>query len=1375
MVVAKGFGDFFRAKRISLGLNQREFCRRNGYDAGNISRLERGLAAPSRSAEILDDYAKSLKLTPGSEDWHRFYEMAAAATGTVPPQIAEKWANRDALPAVFRTLRNSPRRVGAWTNTIDLQEWAKYMDARSQFPILIRRLIHATSNSLRQIEFAAGEGSERKGWDGLVDAVVGTEYVPAGLSVWELGVGREPARKTQMDLRKRRGNPLGANPSEVTYISVTPRRWPRKSDWEKKTNELGVWKKVCVYDADNLEAWLELAPAVDVWFARLIGKRTEGMVDADEYWKNLTALSEPGLKPGVFLTSRDEELKALDQWLLGPPSSLAIEARSPAEVIDFLAAHLARLDDAKRDSIASRVVIVESRAAWGVLADQAEALILAAKPGFALDAEDVAAAVRNGHHVLLCSERFSTGQSATLTLPGPYVYDLEKALQVSGFAGDEAARRARDCGGSLTVLKRRLSQFPSTTEPEWSRPAAAGDLAPLTLIGSWQETSTADQAIVARVSGRDYTQIAETVSRWSTSPDPPVIRVLGSWSLTSREDSWVLLARRLRTDQLQRWEESAIEVLTSDDATLDLDVARRAGLNAHGRKPTYSAALRGGIAESLALLASRPDEPGGNKASEAARARRIVRRVLGGSPGLQRWASLGRQLPMLAEAAPDEFLAAVNAELSEPESDIVRLLTTGRDEVFSRWMHAGLIWALETLAWNSSFLSPASLILARLAEVASGAQSSSSPARSLVRIFLPWLPQTAAGVEARTKALDRISERFPSAAWRLLLDLLSKIHGTSTPTRRPSWRDWTASWKRGVTNSDYWTQVAFCGNRLLEMAGADADRWADLIAHIAELPPNSRRDAMSRLAAIDVTEMTSDQRRRLTAGLRAQVRRNRAHPDAHWAIASEEALELERAIAHVEPDDQVTRNAWLFARWPELLNPYGDDWSLEEAERELAGRRRQALKDVLAVGGIPRILVLAAAAEDAWCVGFELATADLVDEAEVLPGLLAGATAPAVEFARGYARGRFESKGKGWDWAMSLSLEHWSAEQAASWAMALPAERRAWQLVERHGAGACDIYWKAITQIHDVHDPADIEHAVTKLLRQGRPLTAMHVLSMALHRKVQVRSGMFFDALEAVRPESEDDDLRGIAAGHSIEHIFRHLQTVDEKVDLARLARLEFIFLRLLDGPLAWPVTLRRTLASDPAYFADVLKLAFRSSHDTEMPVTETTDDEKRRAASAFELLHTWDTLPGFDEAANAVNATILHDWVATARRLCRESGHLEVCDYQIGELLSRAPNESDGSWPCVPVRDVIEETESEELTEGLVIGRLNTRDVCGKLPIEGGGQERSLAAQYVRSAEACEAEWPATAVALRRIAQDYEIEAGREDAAAEAHRLGRW
>ena len=70
------FGAFFQETRKGLGLTLREFCRQNGFDSGNVSRIERGLSLPPKAEEVLQKYAKALKMKQGTDHHNRFLDLA---------------------------------------------------------------------------------------------------------------------------------------------------------------------------------------------------------------------------------------------------------------------------------------------------------------------------------------------------------------------------------------------------------------------------------------------------------------------------------------------------------------------------------------------------------------------------------------------------------------------------------------------------------------------------------------------------------------------------------------------------------------------------------------------------------------------------------------------------------------------------------------------------------------------------------------------------------------------------------------------------------------------------------------------------------------------------------------------------------------------------------------------------------------------------------------------------------------------------------------------------------------------------------------------------------------------------------------------------
>jgi len=99
------FGALFRECRTRLGVTLRSFCRQHGFDAANISRIERGLVPPPTSRKKLEQYADALGLGRGSDEWFEFFDRAAASQGRLPADLMTDRELVPKLPLVFRTLR----------------------------------------------------------------------------------------------------------------------------------------------------------------------------------------------------------------------------------------------------------------------------------------------------------------------------------------------------------------------------------------------------------------------------------------------------------------------------------------------------------------------------------------------------------------------------------------------------------------------------------------------------------------------------------------------------------------------------------------------------------------------------------------------------------------------------------------------------------------------------------------------------------------------------------------------------------------------------------------------------------------------------------------------------------------------------------------------------------------------------------------------------------------------------------------------------------------------------------------------------------------------------------------------------------------------
>src|SRR5438552_14579509 len=97
------FGKFIKELRARQRLGLREFCLENGYDPSNWSKIEREVLPPPRDEATLRAWARQLGLKPGTDDWLKFFDLAAVDSGRIPDYVLKDEELVAQLPVFFRT------------------------------------------------------------------------------------------------------------------------------------------------------------------------------------------------------------------------------------------------------------------------------------------------------------------------------------------------------------------------------------------------------------------------------------------------------------------------------------------------------------------------------------------------------------------------------------------------------------------------------------------------------------------------------------------------------------------------------------------------------------------------------------------------------------------------------------------------------------------------------------------------------------------------------------------------------------------------------------------------------------------------------------------------------------------------------------------------------------------------------------------------------------------------------------------------------------------------------------------------------------------------------------------------------------------------
>lgn len=164
---------------------------------------------------------------------------------------------------------------------------------------------------------------------------------------------------------------------------------------------------------------------------------------------------------------------------------------------------------------------------------------------------------------------------------------------------------------------------------------------------------------------------------------------------------------------------------------------------------------------------------------------------------------------------------------------------------------------------------------------------------------------------------------------------------------------------------------------------------------------------------------------------------------------------------------------------------------------------------------------------------------------------------------------------------------------------------------------------------------------------------------------------------------------------------------------------------------------LHNELANNPEFFIDVLKCAYKPDSDEiiEEERKELTEEQiQNRAMQAYQLLHSWDKIPGVDEAYNIDN-DFLTTWVQKVRALAIQCGRIEVADMQIGQVLAQYPETID-SWPPDEICNVIETINTDSIKRNFSSATFNKRGSSSRGPFDGGDIERSHAKGYEEDAK---------------------------------------
>lgn len=1247
-----------------------------------------------------------------------------------------------------------------WIDEKALETWATFLNAREMVMAMLADLIRATIDDASRFRFPSGEVSQVRGWDGDLETAEAKGFVPAGKSKWEFGTG-PGAPKANADYEKRTNQTPAEEMGENTLVLVNLGCWdtPRKKipEWEDDRRREGKWKDVKYIDGIQLVQWLKSHPAIAARYARNVLKLApqDGALSTDEYWDEFSTQFRPQLSEKVVIADRKQEADALIARLQGQPDSFMLGAETSEEVIAFAVAAIRSADPAVRETLESRTLIVRSEAAARFLAMHTKMVFIAVGA-----AETLVGVLAKNCPVLSAA----TGAQAKRSpiLKRPTASGMVPGFIEMGLDHGQGYELAHRCGRSLIILRRLIRNAP-VAEPAWVSHASV--LKPALLAGGWSSDLPADCEVLKELGGlANYGAMEGVLMPTLGIADRPIDREADVWQVRAPVDAFYFYGRELTEEDLTRLREAIVKVFGKQPE----QPARGQKFNpAKAATDGHSRWLRDGLALTLLIIASMHEVADLHVKGRSPQ--QYVDEVIKALPD---WGKshhsivrLGDQTALLAEAAPNPFLTALESMLEGVPEQIAQIFESERDRYFGPSSpHLHFLWALEAIAWDPRYLNRAVIVLAKLGQLDPEPDSNhlNRPINSLRHILLGWSPKTYALQPQRIACLDAVLAVCPSVGWQLLKKLLPRYHDSSSHTQHPKLRDLAPEQPEEITFGLVWDFETAVVDRALAAAGDDESRINVFIKAMGQMQPLNRAKVLAHIDSYLAVHQTTEGCA-IWHALKDEATRNEYFCESDWALTAEDISAVQDLVERHRPTDPLVSDRHAFDDWTPHVGKYDPNAEFLDDSTDL---RKDVVQRVLARDGVPGILKLSKMVKLPDLLGQVLGQVSMSIEQmfQLMQGALQPESPPSLSYY--VSSFGFEKFGDQWkDVFHDCVLPHvGDSTVKAKLLLGWPATRSTWAYVEVLGSEIREQYWRHLGRLPLESSIEDLLFAIEQLRSVKRDI---EVLGMLYKRVKDMPTSVLIDLLaRGVSQMSDGLQSQGSMLSY---HVGLALKELRARIDVEKIeiAKLEYAYFPLLRHERE-PLTIYSLLASNPEMFVEVLSHVFRSKNASEDEVL--TEEMKVRAGISYEVLSEFKDVPGHHD--KKIDFNELSDWVIKVRKMAAAKGLCEIGDQRIGFIMAHAPQDTEEPfWPPSPVCQVIEAAASVQIERGFAIECFNKRGVFGRGINEGGVQEWQLAETYRGWADATQ-KFPRTSAILTDISDHWSHSAEQADVEAEQSKL---
>lgn len=881
------------------------------------------------------------------------------------------------------------------------------------------------------------------------------------------------------------------------------------------------------------------------------------------------------------------------------------------------------------------------------------------------------------------------------------------------------------------------------------------ELALLCLIGEFDSANSNDKKIVSELLRCDEDSLLDVVQEINSTDDQVLELRDTTWKVLDIKSTIEQLSKYIYNNHIDNFANIYLNILGEINPALDLPTDERHMANIYGKSRAYSAAIRTGVANGMAMLANNQDilrKCSANKIANTAD--NTVYRLLSDNQNPKLWMSITDNAYLIAQASPVQFLSRLENtfEIKNNNPIAIVIKESSDDSFFQPDYMTGLRWALADLSWDKRYFARASLVLAKLSALEiNQTENKKRSLDTILHTILPWQPKTLASIEVQHSVVKKIVDEYRVVGRELLKGLLPNMTQTTMGREFPEWLAIPNS-SQPITQQKLWKESSYYSNLYINTAES-LQEIVDVINNVDHLTDDTLPSFTNQLNK-RLQNMTDKDRQVVWEVLLKKIN----NLDRRSKDEDERVKILKKIAGDVEPEDDLCKSIYLFSNYDHDLIDY-NDW--EKGKKELEEKRRQSLLKILnSDNAICQLNELINRAKIPYTIGSSLGSIDYPSIENMLLPKFLNENKAEKEFISSFIYTRYFYYKGDISWVDELDFANWNNEQKILLLLALPFGQSTWDLLDtQQNKDLTKEYWNRVDHFRRTDDKYS-EAAVKSLLKAKRPLAAIEYIASAIIMgdssiKQRIDPELCLKALMASLNTTEDisgtNNLQ-----YEIGRVFKYLY---DSIDYTQtgLWEAEWAYLKLFGkNGIGQPRALIYRIANNADFFCELIKIYKSDPHGTKHQ--ELDEAIRYRLVKVLSLLfNDFTIMPGIDQYGTFREDNFTA-WIHKVEEICKASGHLDFAQSVIGRYLINSPEDKSGLWINKTVAKTLDRNNSVSMRSGYNMGIRNARGIHEV--DETGEAEASLRDKWQNRADEIEPlGFINLTTSLRELAETYERE----------------